>query len=94
LNTPEAVAVLWKLVRDKDARGKIGTIKEIDKVFGLNLNKNEEIEISKEIKKLVKDREEARKKKNWQEADNLRNRINKLGYSVDDTDEGARIRKL
>jgi len=94
LNTPEALAVLWKLVRDKNARGKIETVSEIDKVFGLNLNKEEKIEIPKEIKKLIKEREEMRKKKNWQEADNLRNRIKKLGYSVDDTDEGTRIRKI
>lgn len=94
LNTPEALAVLWKLIRDKDAKGKIETIKEIDKVLGLNLEKSEEIEVPKEVKKLIKDREEARKKKDWQEADNIRNRIKKLGYSIDDTDDGARIKKL
>ncbi len=94
LNTPEALAVLWRLVRDKNAQGKIETIKEIDRVFGLKLTEEEKIEIPKEIKKLIKDREEARKKKNWQEADNIRNRIKKLGFSVDDTDKGTKIRKL
>jgi len=94
LNTPEALAVLWKLVRDKTAKGKIETIKEIDKVFGFNLNKEEEIEIPKEVKKLMKERGEMRKKKNWQEADNIRNRIKKLGFSIDDTGEGTRIKKL
>jgi len=94
LNTPEALAVLWKLVRDKTAKGKIETIKEIDKVFGFNLNKEEEIEIPKEVKKLMKERGEMRKKKNWQEADNIRNRIKKLGFSIDDTDEGTKVRKL
>ncbi len=94
LNTPEALAVLWKLVRDKDAQGKIGTIKEIDKVFGLELSKEEKIEVPKEVKKLVKEREEMRKKKNWKEADNIRNRINKLGFNIDDTDEGTKIRKI
>ena len=94
LNTPEALAVLWKMVRDKDAKGKIETIKEIDRVLGLGLEKEEEIEIPKEIKKLIKDREEARKKKNWQEADNLRNRISKLGFKIDDTAEGVRVKKI
>ena len=94
LNTPEALAVLWKLVRDKDVKGKIITIKEIDKVLGLKLEEEEEIEIPKEVKKLVKEREEMRKKKNWQEADNIRNRIKKLGFAIDDTGEGVRIRKL
>jgi len=94
LNTPEALAVLWKLIRDKDANGKIGTIKEIDKVFELNLCKEEKIEVSKEIKRLIKEREEARKKKNWQEADDIRNRISKAGYAIDDTDAGTKVRKL
>jgi len=94
LNTPEALAVLWKLVRDKDAKGKIGTIKEFDKVFGLNLEKEEKIEIPGEVRKLIKEREEMRKKKNWQEADNIRNRIKKIGYSIDDTEEGARVKRL
>jgi len=94
LNTPQALAVLWKLVRDKDAKGKIETIKEIDKVFELDLLKEEKIEIPSEVKKLVKEREETRKKKNWEESDNIRNRIEKLGYSVDDTSEGTRIKKI
>ncbi len=93
LNTPEALAVLWKLVRDKDAKGKLGTVREIDGVLGLKLEEKEEIEIPKEIKKLIKEREEARKKKNWQEADNLRNRIKKEGYVIDDTEEGVKVRK-
>jgi len=94
LNTPEALAVLWKLVRDKDAKGKIETIKEIEKTFELDLLKEEKIEIPNEVKKLIKEREEMRKKKNWEEADNLRRRIEKMGYSIDDTGEGTRIKKI
>ena len=94
LNTPEALAVLWKLVRDKDAKGKIETIKEIEKTFELDLLENKKIEIPNEIKKLIKEREEMRKKKNWEEADNLRRRIEKAGFSVDDTNEGTKIKKI
>ncbi|MBS3075893.1 cysteine--tRNA ligase [Candidatus Pacearchaeota archaeon] len=39
LNTPKALQVLWKLVRDEKAIGKIKTIEKIDSVFGLNLLK-------------------------------------------------------
>ena len=94
LNTPEALAVLWKLIRDKDAKGKIETIKEIEKTFELDLLKDEKIEIPNEVKKLIKEREEMRKKKNWEEADNLRRRIEKSGFSVDDTNEGTKIKKI
>jgi len=93
LNTPEALAVLWKLVRDKDAKGKIGTIKEIEKTFELDLLKEEKIEIPNEVKKLIKEREEMRKKKNWEESDNLRRRIEKEGYLIDDTSEGTKVKK-
>jgi len=92
LNTPEALAVLWKLVRDKEAKGKVQTIKEIDKVFGLNLEE-EEIVVPSEVKKLAKERDEMRKKKNWEEADNIRRRIEKMGYSVADSEEGTKIKK-
>ncbi len=93
LNTPKALQVLWKLVRDKNAKGKLGTIKKIDEVFGLDLNKEEKIKIPNEIKKLVREREELRKKKNWKKADKIRRKINKLGYSIDDTKEGIVVKK-
>jgi cysteinyl-tRNA synthetase len=94
LNTPEALQVLWKLVRDEKAEGKYSTIKEMDKVFGLKLLEKEKIEIPEKIKKLADEREKARKEKNFKLADELRNKINKAGYSIDDTGEGTRIRKI
>src|SRR3989339_1444908 len=36
-NTPNALQVLWKLVRDENANGKFQTIKKIDEIFGLRL---------------------------------------------------------
>jgi cysteinyl-tRNA synthetase len=94
LNTPEALAVLWKLVRDKEAKGKIKTIEEIDKVFCFRLTEEENIKIPEEVKKLAKEREEMRKKKNWAEADNIRMKIEKLGYSIADSSEGMKIKKI
>lgn len=94
LNTPNALAVLWKLVRDEKAEGKLKTIEKIDSVLGLKLTDEQEIEVPNEVKKLVKEREEMRKKKNWEESDNLRRRIEKLGYIVDDTNEGSKVKKI
>ncbi len=94
LNTPEALQVLWKLVRDEKASGKIQTIKKIDSVFGLDLLKKEKISVPAEIKKLVDEREKARKNKDWKKADEIRNKIKNLGYQVNDTDEGPKITKL
>ncbi|MFH1801253.1 MAG: cysteine--tRNA ligase [archaeon] len=93
LNTPKALQILWKLVRDEKAEGKIQTIKKIDEVFGLDLLKKEKIEISAEIKKLVEEREKVRAEKNWEKADELREKIKRKGYSIDDTEKGVVVKK-
>lgn len=94
LDMPKALQVLWKLVRDEKAEGKLSTIREMDKVFGLRLLEKPEIEIPAEIKKLADERERYRKQKKFKEADILREKIKKLGYYVDDTDKGGKIKKL
>lgn len=83
---PKALQVLWKLIRDSKAQGKIKTLKEMDKVFGLNLLKSN---ISKEIKKLAEEREKLRKKKDWKGADKIRAKIEKAGYVIKDEKQGG-----
>ena len=92
LNTPKALQVLWNLVRDKKASGKLNTIKEMDKILGLNLLEKEKIKVPEKIKMLVKGREDLRKKKQWEKADELRDKINKLGFNVEDVGEGTEIK--
>jgi len=95
LNMPKALAVLWDFLRDKEADGKYQTIKEIDKVFSLDLLKEEEkISIPKEIQLLVKERERARKNKDWKKADMIREKIKELGYVLDDTNKGVIVKKI
>lgn len=94
LNMPEALAVLWELIRNEKAKGRYRTIKKMDEVFGLDLLKKEKIEIPKEILKLVEEREKARKEKNFELADKLREKIKNLGYLIEDTEEGVRVKKL
>ena len=40
------------------------------------------------------EREKARKNKEWKLADELRGKIKKKGYSIDDTDSGSVVKKL
>ena len=94
LDMPKALAVLWKLVRDEKADGKIKTIEKMDEVFGLNLLKKEEVSIPAEIKKLVDEREKARKGEDWGRADKLRDEIKKKGFEVLDSEEGSRVKKI
>jgi cysteinyl-tRNA synthetase len=93
LNTPKALQVLWKLVRDEKADGKFKTIEEIDKIFGLKLLEKEKIKIPEEVKKLAEEREKARKEKNWKKADEMRDKIKKLGFILNDTADGWEIKK-
>jgi len=93
LDTPQALALLWKLIRDKKAQGKIKTIKEMDKIFALDLLKKEKFSLPSEIKKIVQEREKARKQKNWSKADSLRQKIEEKGYKIEDTPKGPVLKK-
>jgi len=93
LDMPKALAVLWNLVRDKGASGKVRTIKKMDSVLGLELFKQERFQIPAKVSRLVNERERARIEKNFNQADNLRQEIETLGFSVKDTDAGPEIKR-
>ncbi|MFA6274417.1 MAG: cysteine--tRNA ligase, partial [Candidatus Paceibacterota bacterium] len=96
LNTPEALVILWDLLKDETVSNpdKKATILNFDKVLGLGFKNLKEIKIPKEILKLAKERELARKNKDWKKSDELRNEIEKLGYEIKDTSEGQNISKI
>ena len=96
LNSPKALSFLWEILRDEklnDAE-KYELALDFDKVFGLELGKEQKIKIPKKIQKLVKERERFRKQKNWNKADELREKIKKQGYYINDTEEGPIIKKI
>ena len=96
LNTPRALALMWDLIKDDKISDKEKHILllEFDKIFGLNLNKVKKPRIPEKIKKLVKEREKYRKEKNWKKADKSRKEIEKLGYKIEDTQKGVKIKKI
>jgi len=94
LDMPKALQVLWELVRNKKAEGKIKIIKEMDKVFGLDLIKEKENKIPKELREIIKAREKAREKKDWNKADKLRDKINAAGFIIKDTLGGPKLEKF
>jgi len=57
-----------------------------DKVLGLGLSR--ESELSNEEQQLLKDREVARKNKNFKKSDEIRDQLKKLGIEVEDTKDG------
>ena len=93
LNMPNALQILWSLIRDEKAAGKFQTVKKMDEVFGLNLFEKEKIEIPSDVKKLADERLKARKNKNWERSDELREKINNLGFVVEDTNDCYVVKK-
>jgi cysteinyl-tRNA synthetase len=64
----------------------------MDEVFGLKLLEKEDIVIPDEIREIIKERGVARAKKDWKKSDALREVVKKMGYIIDDTDEGMKVR--
>lgn len=95
LDTPRALSLLWDVIKDENISNpdKKATILDFDKVFGLGFENLKEEKIPKEILELVKEREQARKDKDFKKSDELREKINSLGYEIKDTAEGQKISK-
>ncbi len=93
LDMPKALQVLWNLVKDQKAAGKVQTIKKIDEILSLDLLKKEKIPIQSGVKKLAEERQKARNEKDWKKSDELRKKINKEGYVLEDTKEGYVLKK-
>ena len=93
LNTGKALQILWNLLRDEKAFGKLRTIKKMDEIFGLNLLKKEKVKIPSNVKKLAEERQESRKKKDWKKSDELRKKINDLGYIIEDKEKGYVLKR-
>lgn len=106
LDTPEALAILWELVRDKEIKpgAKLATLQTFDSLLNLGLSKNSdegraelgrvsEKDLPAEIQSLLEKREAARVVRNWDEADRLREALRLKGYEIEDTESGPRLSK-
>jgi len=102
LNTSGALSFLQELLKDEKIvpEEKIATIEKMDSVLGLSLIKNTDdvlalkVDIPVEVLNIVKERDIARKNKDWAMSDNLRNKIKDLGYEIKDTENGPEIKKI
>ncbi len=97
LDMPKALALLWGVVKHKEMNNaeKRRLLEVFDMVFGFGLTglKKEKLNIPKSVALLAKEREEARKKKDWERADKLRKKIEEHGYAIQDLPEGYRLVK-
>lgn len=95
LNIPQALAVTWELANNPkiDSRQKLDSLLKFDQVLGLNLGKQENISIPKNIEDLLLGRKTAKDSKDFKKSDELRKQIEDLGYEVMDSPDGQKIKK-
>ena len=101
LNTADAIAALFELVRDINsnviaANANKGTVDAAIKVFdeladvlGLVYNRKKE-DLDSEIEALIEQRTQARKDRNWAEADRIRDELKAKGIVLEDTAQGVK----
>jgi len=103
LNISGAMGSLFDLIHWANQRMDEGAIgraaasqlrsffEEVDAVLGLL---PEKVEIDPQVERLAEEREKARKEKDWALADEIRDKVRQMGYALEDTPKGVRIKKI
>lgn len=102
-NTAEAMGALFELVylintrlNDNSAREAVekvaDTLRSMTDIFGILVKQAETV--PEEVQALLDQRAKARKERNWAESDSLRDAIAALGFQVEDSPQGQKLRKL
>ncbi len=105
LNTGEALGAIFELVRDintniNGVKSKelveyaIKIFDELMDVLGLLYNRNTASSLDDEIEALIEKRNEARKSKNWAEADRIRDELKAQGIVLEDTPQGVKWSRI
>jgi cysteinyl-tRNA synthetase len=103
LDTPPALAALFEFIKDVNVWGANSELSRedgqklreamegVDKILGILRTKKEKL--SKDLQRLIDEREEARKAKNWKKADVLRERLREHGIVLEDLPQGVRWKR-
>ena len=92
LNIPNTITLIYDLLKsDVNDSTKIKLIKSWDQVLSLDLLKNEEIDedLEKKIEEKILERNEAKKNKDYNLADKIRDELLEKGIALKDTREGT-----
>lgn len=94
LNTANALSVMYELLKDEQVNGhtKLELIKKFDHIFSIDLIKENKNEDNAEIENLIEQRNEAKKNKDYELADSIRNELLKKGIELIDTREGTKYK--
>lgn len=102
LNTADAIGAIFELVKQANIALKPGCAREaVQKVLDafsrmtgvLGLVKPKEDASNAQVDALLEARAQARKDKNWAESDRVRDVLKEMGYLVEDTAQGQKVRK-
>ncbi|HJW96588.1 MAG TPA: cysteine--tRNA ligase [archaeon] len=109
LNTPLALKFIFDLTKEinklipeiseEDAKHVLELLFDLDKVLGLGLSESGKVwhspeEAEPEIREFIQEREEHRRRKDWKDADHIRDSLKKKGIVVEDTDKGPRWKRI
>lgn len=106
LNTADGITAIFELVRDLNTMSADNSVSkqqlqagadlfdELTDVLGIMYNRKKDEEIPAEILELAEQRKNARKDKNFALADEIRDKITALGYSIKETRQGTEIKKI
>jgi cysteinyl-tRNA synthetase len=101
LNTANAITVLFDLLKtDKiNNNEKLSLIEDFDKVLSLDLLKEEETkevheDLTAYIEEMIEKRQEAKKNKDFQLADQIRAKLLEEGIVLEDTRQGVNWKKI
>ena len=94
LNTSNALTIMYEVLKDENLNDttKIKLIEDFDKVFSLNLIKEEksvDSELEKEILEKIEERKEAKMNKDYALADKIRDELSLRGIKLIDTKDGT-----
>ncbi|HEY9593691.1 MAG TPA: cysteine--tRNA ligase, partial [Spirochaetia bacterium] len=96
LNMPRCLADLWGLLRDTGVSPaqKLGGAFRMDRILDLGLSeaREQEVVLDEEAKKLVEERETARKSRDFKRADEIRALLLAKGIEVQDSPKGPKLR--
>ena len=96
LNMPLAMGIVWEVIRESNKSIEYAKlIEKFDEVLGLDLKNykkyEKKTEITDEVLELVEQRKKARSEKDWKKSDELRDKINSMGFIVKDTPNGMEV---
>ena len=100
LNFPAALAVVWEVAKMQvKSQDYAKLLKHFDTVLSLNMDstpfkKKEKVEINQEIEAMLEERKQARLNKDFKLSDEIRDKLQTLGYKVIDTKEGQKLELL